>query len=142
MFLMGCDAIRGVTRQASVPHLPPSSCVIEGLESIEGLSNAHHEERTGGWPITLTGLKPPETLHYYFYDFQGVSGWLYFAKDYKGRVEFSQGYITVNKPAPQAEIDVPRPVMVQIERRLETQCTLQNLAANIKESCSGVKCPK
>jgi hypothetical protein len=139
--LVGCDVIRGVSRRASLPSLPPSSCVIRSLESVQGVTNVSYKPQTGGTPITWTGTKPSDMVHYYFYDFQGLSGNLYFLKDYKGRVEFSQGYITVNKPVPQAEIDILRPVMRQLEQRLEAECGLYGLVANIKETCSGVTCP-
>jgi hypothetical protein len=51
-----------------------------------------------------------------------------------------QGYARLNKAPPQAEIDVVRPIMRQLERRLEAECGLRDLSVNIKEWCSGVKC--
>jgi hypothetical protein len=46
------------------------------------------------------------------------------------------------KPMPQAEIDTLLPAMLEIEWRLEAECGLPNLIANIEESCSGAKCSK
>ena len=134
---------RGVRRQAFVPNVPSSACVIQSLKSTPGVTNVRYEARTvGGRTLTLTGLKPPDTFHDYFYDIQGHSGNLYFSEDYKGRVEFIQGYLRLNKTPPQAEIDIIRPVMRQLESRLEVECGLPDLAVNIKEMCFGVKCPK
>jgi hypothetical protein len=139
--LAGCDYIAGVDREAFVRNVPPSTCVIKSLESIQGVTNVRYEARAGGKSLTLTGLKPPDTYHYYFYDFQGLSGGLYFLENYERQIQFSQGYTRVNKLPPQAEIDIIRPLMLQIERRLEAGCGLTDLAVNIKESCSsGVKC--
>src|SRR5262245_37720767 len=98
LYLTGCIWIRGVLRRASVPSLPASSCVIQALESSQCVTNVRHEARTGGRTLTLTGLKPPDTLHYYFYDFQGVSANLYFEKNYKGKVKFYQAYTSANTP--------------------------------------------
>jgi len=81
-------------------------------------------------------------LHYYFYDFQSVSAYLYFSKDYKGKVEFNQAYTAVNATPPQVRVDMMRPVMRELERKLEADCGLQNLVMNIEERCSGVKCSK
>ena len=140
LILTGCDAIRGVNRRALVRYVPPSDCVIGSLQSIQGVSSVRYEVRTGGTPLTWTGLKPPEKLHYYFYDLQGLHGNLYFSEDYKGKVEFWQGYIMINRTPRQVEIDTIRPVMRQLERQLETECALPNLSVTIKEWCSGVKC--
>lgn len=88
--LAGCDALRGVNRRALVRYAPASDCVIRSLQSIQGISNVRYEAHTGGRSLTWTGLKPPDKLHYYFYDFQALSGNLYFLEDYKGKVEFVQ----------------------------------------------------
>jgi hypothetical protein len=70
--LVGCDVLRGVNRRAFVRSVPPSDCVIRSLESIQGVNNIRYEMRTGGRTLTWTGLKAPDTLHYYFYDLQGI----------------------------------------------------------------------
>jgi hypothetical protein len=89
----------------------------------------------------LKGLIPPDKFHYYFYRFDGIGAFLYFLENYNGKVEFVQGDTRLNKAPPQTDIDKIRPVMRQLERRLEAACSLPDLSVRIKESCSGVKCP-
>jgi hypothetical protein len=88
--------------------------------------------------VTLSGLQEPARVHYYFYTFQALQGYLHFQRDYKGRVEFSQSYFRIHSPPPQAEIDTMYPVMRQIEANLQRDCALP--ALKVQEYCRGVKC--
>ncbi len=136
--LMACDSLSGVIRSAEVPHLPNAACVVEALESIPGVTRVRHQIEEGGRPLTLHGVERPDTLHYYFYEVDGVPGSLYFVQDYLGRVDLRQGNVYLNREMPKKEFDTIYPVMRALERNLEQHCGLSDLTLAVQEYRSGI----
>jgi hypothetical protein len=135
--LAGCDTISGVNRRALVSKIPSVACVDHMLKKVDGICAIRHEVKEGGRPLTLTGIKPPNALHYFFYKVHGLNGYFYFDQNFEGKIEFNQGYTYINAIPPQEEMDLILPVMKQIELLLESEC---NLELNIVEHCMLVEC--
>ena len=63
-----------------------------------------------------------------------------FIVDYNGTVEYAQELMCTGRPATDEWINATRPIMLQIEARLEQNCGLTNLSASVEQICYGVKC--
>jgi hypothetical protein len=121
--------------------MPRSALIESTIRDTPGVDHVTYRYSTGGRPLTLTGIKPADQVHTFRYEGgENVRGSILFVVDYKGRVDFSQSLMMLGKRPPQAWINESRPVMIEIEKRLEQQCHLSNLTALVEERCFGVKC--
>jgi hypothetical protein len=139
--LTGCDTGYGLYRHGHVSFMPPPQQVSAAVQGTPGVDEVEYRLSEGGRPITLFGIKSPEQVYTFSYrGSSNVHASLQFVVDYNGRVEYSQSLMRLGRPPPQETIDATRPVMLQIEGRLEQSCGLSNLQASVEEICRGVKC--
>jgi hypothetical protein len=137
-----CDYIAGISRTARISEMPPATCIESAISSVGGVESVRHEVREGSRPLTLTGIKPPDTVHYFFYTTRQQGGAvLHVLIDYKGETELAQSLFAINQTPSQEDIDAIRPVMLQVEHALEAQCGLASLSTALEELCTGVECP-
>lgn len=141
LLLAGCDHGYGISRRARVLLLPAPALVESVIRDVPGIDNVQYDLSQGGRPLTLTGIKSPDQVHSFLYHGgSSVHGSVLFVVDYRGRVEYSQSLMALGRRPPQEFVDATRPVMLEIERRLERSCGLKNLAGAVKEYCYGVTC--
>lgn len=141
VLLVGCDPGYGIYRHARVSFMPAPARVGAVVRETPGVDNVQYRYSEGGRPLTLTGIKSSDQVHTFSYrGGSNVHGSLQFVVDYKGTVEYSQSLMSLGRRPPQEWIDATRPVMLQIEARLEQNCGLTNLPASVEETCHGVKC--
>src|SRR5690349_799070 len=87
----GCDTFYGVRREAKLAELPDLAAVRARIESYPEMLEVKSSERTGGRPVTLTGLKPANRVFTFSYtDHANVHGTLVFDRNSKGEVAYSQ----------------------------------------------------
>ena len=140
--LVGCDVGHGVTRMSRpFQPYPGTLCVANAAGSIEGVSELSHSEEQGGRPITLSGIKAPDRIYRFRYKYDNVENDFYFRVRYDGETELRHVYGCIGCTPPQDVIDTIYPYFLALERALEDQCDISDLAGNIQEHCSGVKCP-
>jgi hypothetical protein len=136
----GCDMVYGVTRSAQVSHVPHPNQVKKTIASVPGVEKVTHAFYEGERPITSHGIQVPNKVYEFTYSGgTNVHGELEFVMDYSGKVYFSQSLLMMNQIPPQAWVDATRPVMKQIEIRLEQECGLTGLSTSVVERCHGVK---
>jgi len=136
--LTGCDPGFGIVRSADdVSVIPPDSCVVGALGAIPGIGNVSVRTEDGSRPLTLHGIEKPDKLHYYYYQYQGIPGWLYFSVSYSGRVSYRQGKIWLGNRTPQRQEVINRlyPAFNLVERALETKCGMADLIPKVHEQC-------
>jgi len=137
--LVGCDTgYYGIHRYARVSFMPELDKVGVVVRETPGVDDVQYRATAARHPIPLPGIM--SQVHTFSYrGASNVHGSLSFILRYKGTVEYSQSLLTRRRP-PQEWINATRPVMLQIETRLEQSCGLTNLQASVDESCVGVKC--
>jgi hypothetical protein len=139
--LTGCDPGYGIYRHARVSFMPAPAMIGEVVRQTPGVDDVQYRFSEGGRPLALSGIKSPDQVHTFSYrGGSNVHGSLMFIVDYKGTVEYSQSLMCLGRPPTQEWIDATRPVMLQIETRLEQNCGLTNLSASVEQICHGVKC--
>ena len=139
--LAGCDTFYGVSRYTdNFSPAPLDSCVIEAVESIDGISKVTFQVEDGGRPLTLHGIEKPDQIHRFWYEYKGIRNNFYFAVTYQGAVEYHHGYGCLNCRPPQAVIDKIYPVFASVEGAIEAHCGLVGFKARVKEGCAGVRC--
>lgn len=141
--LTGCDIGYGITRSAALRAVPPLECVHRVVESTPGIVSVNYSHNEDG--TTLTLKSPAHIADTFFYSGREgsyISGILQIHQDHRGTVSLSQNLTYLNARPPQSDIDASRPVMAQIEQRLESECGITGLVKNITERCAGVECPK
>jgi len=139
-FIAGCDPIYGISRNSRLSSLPELDCVESAIRSVPRVTTVRRWYTEGSRPLALTGIKPPDHDYYFSYEVEDTGASLYLSVNYRGEVEYSQHLIKIGSPPPQKDIDVVRPVMVEVETALESRCNVRGLHAAIEESCSGVTC--
>lgn len=140
MLLAGCDRYYGVTRTASVSSIPSHSCVEAALQKTSGISDISYKFSKSNKPLTLSGIKPADQAHYYFYKAGSLKGYIYVETTYTGASSIRQTYRELHSKPSQEEIDLMRPLMGEIEVNIEAACGINGFAKSVVESCSGVSC--
>jgi hypothetical protein len=141
LLLLGCDPGYGIYRSARLPFMPSPALVGTVVKETPGIDYVDYSTSEGGRPLTFTGIKSPDQVHWFSYrGASNVEGTLQFVVDYKGRVEYSQSLMCFGYRPTRQSIDATHPMMLRIEARLEQQCGLTNLVASVRENCHGVKC--
>jgi hypothetical protein len=114
---------------------------MEVLRGTPGVDEVEYCATQGSRPLKLTGIKAPDQVHRFIYrGTANVEGVLQFVVDYEGTVQFSQTLLALGQPPRQERVDATRPIMLQIETRLEQCCGPANLRSSVKETCFRVKC--
>lgn len=139
--IAGCDTMRGVTRVAYFEPVPDSECVIASAKSINGLTEIKYSTESGGRPLTLHGIEKANLIHRYWYTYKDINNNFYFVESYNGKVEFRHGYSCLNCYPPKEVIEKIYPFIIQMENQLQEQCGVSSLVSDVREFCSGVKCP-
>jgi hypothetical protein len=140
--LAACDFLYGVNRRAALARLPQVDCVRETLETTPGIDQVDYGAGVGSRPITWTGLQAADQVHTFLFRGDGVQGAVQFVVGYDGDVEFSDTLLELNRKPPQELIDGTRPVMRNLEARLEQRCAVEGLVREVHETCWGVACPE
>lgn len=110
------------------------------MEQVGDISSVRHEYSEGARPLTITGIKRPNQLHYFFYETKGLGGYVLVSITYDNRTRFGQSYGAINVVPRQTFIDDIRPVMVEIEKAVERSCGIAGFSTQIVEYCRGVRC--
>lgn len=142
LLLSACDFIYGVSRTATVTHVPDMDCLRARIMTYPEVKKVVLEKRDGGRPITLTGVKAPDKLWYLNYRGKNVFASILFAKDYKGAVNYSQSLIRMNARPPQSEIDATWPIMLRVERDLDRHFGFSELRSQAQTAVNGVTLPE
>ena len=138
--LTSCDPLFGVTRRAHVALMPEPARVAALIQATPGVDDVQYHYSEGGRPLTLTGAKPANQIHTFFYrGGSNVRGELQFVVNYKQDVEFSQTLLSIGSRPPQARIDATHPIMLKLEQELEKACLLKNLQSSVVERTFGVQ---
>jgi hypothetical protein len=139
--LAACDPIYGVSRRATVGHMPNPAKVRSIVQHTPGVESVGYQQIAGSKPITLGGIQRPTAVHTFVYSGgSNVRGVLQFQVDYRNQVQYSQTLIRMFEPPPQQDVDATLPVMKRIELRLETQAGLSGLQSSVVQRCDGVIC--
>jgi len=142
MSVAACDPIYGVSRQATVGHMPDPVRVRSIVQHTPGVKSVRYQQIEGSKPLTLSGIQPATAVHTFIYTGgPDVHGVLQFTVDYRKRVDYSQTLIEMFKPPPQQWVDATLPVMKRIELRLEAEAGLPGLQGSVVQRCTGVVCP-
>ena len=140
IILSGCDFIYGVSHNVRIDYIIDHHCIKEALSQISEVREVEYRYEKGGIPITITGFKERDQLHYYRYKTSDINGYVLVQTDYEQKTLIHQTYINVNVKPPQEEIDIIRPVMKKIIASFGDTCGIQNIETIATESCNGVKC--
>ena len=137
--LSGCDTFYGVTRNATLGTYIQIDCARHVIEATPGVEKLDYAAVHTG-----KGLFHPTPWAYNF-SFVGTPksntvGSIQIYKEYDGSLSYHASLIMINQKPPQAWIDATRPVMLEIEKQLATQCGATDLPTNLKETCQGVVC--
>lgn len=134
LLISGCDTLYGISRRAEINTCPSKTEVEKLLYSLPEISTVRYERDEGGVPLTLTGLKEPPVIHTYMYSgATNVSGVLQFNIDHKNTVSYSQTLLAFGSPPPQEMMDATLPVMIKIEKLLETKLNITNLTSSVEK---------
>ena len=134
--LSGCDKAYGVRRQAKVSKMPNVGIIENIIKSTKGVYNVKYEYFEGGKTLSIKGLQPGEKIHSFNYSGkQGVWGSVQFIIDPKNNIYFTQTLLDVKK-VPENIIKESRPVMLEIESKLEKEGGIEGLTSNITEYIS------
>jgi len=134
----------GVTRSAAIAEMPPLECIRTALQSLPSVASVDYKHVEGGAVVTLSGLKRPaftsDSFRYLGTDGSHVVGVLAIGMNYGQVLKLSDSLTQINVRPPQADIDATRPVMAEVEERVELSCGVVGLRTKILESCRGVSC--
>ena len=140
--LAACDPIYGVSRRATVGHMPDPAKVRSIVQHTPGVGSVRYEQIQGSKPVTLGGIQAATAVHTFIYTGDSdVHGVLQFTVDYRKHVNYSQTLLQMFQPPPQQWIDATLPVMKHIELRLQTEAGLPGLESSVVQGCDGVVCP-
>lgn len=126
VLITGCDPMCGVVRQARVPFMPEPASIASTIRATPGVDDVDY-----GW--TLNESKPPDQI--YWFEYRGgtnIHGSIYFGVDCKRQVIYRQSFGHIGRLS-QSELDAMHPVMLEIEKRLATDCGLTNLPSDVVE---------
>jgi hypothetical protein len=140
--LAACDPIYGVSRRATVGHMPDPVKVRSIVQHTPGVKSVRYQQIEGSKPLTLGGIQPATAVHTFIYTGgSDVHGVLQFTVDYRKRIAYSQTLLQMFQPPPQQWIDATLPVMKRIELRLQAEAGLPGLQSAVVQRCDGVVCP-
>ena len=121
--------------------MPPLNCVEGAIISVPEVRHLRMWEDRGSYPLTWSGIKQPDRLYYFEYEAGDTIGMIVFSINYAGKIEYSQHYSWRSAELAIREVGLIRPIMVEIEQRLEQRRSIATLLATIEEHCSGIDCP-
>lgn len=134
---LGCEREYGVVRTTVLARLPDLSCISRVLEATSGINSVRVASAGDDEP---SGAPDPGDHHYFFFEGPRVDGELLVVVEEQGTIRFSQSFVLVNEKPPQEVIDTTRAVMRTVERRLEADCGMKGLSADVQEICLRVSC--
>jgi len=136
-----CDIFYGVFHSArDVSPIPSDSCVVNAIGAIPGITNVSSGVEAGGRPLTLHGVEKPDEIHRFFYEYHGIRSSFFISVSYQGHADYFHDFIDINRKPSQDVIDRLHPVFSEVDRVLQTQCGMTNLALKVHETCRGVRC--
>jgi hypothetical protein len=121
--------------------MPSMQCVQSAITSVPGIVSVQYREEDLGPVHAGSGNAVHEVQH--VFDYRGaesshVGASLRILGQYDGTIEFYHSLMQVHAP-PQEDVDATRPVMLEIEDKLESQCGVA-LSSRVRESCRAVQC--
>jgi hypothetical protein len=138
-----CDISPGVVREAHIESVPEVACVRSVLETTPGVHYLKYQEAVGK-TISIHGISDQVT-NYFEYEIDGLVNLLIVVHSNGREATFfqSEEWAPNNAIPPgfQGMIDRSRPIMGEIERRLEEKCEVMGLSMAIRERCRVVQCP-
>ena len=140
--ISGCDYYNGVTRSYSLQSTIEYSCVESVLETHPQVAEFRYSIEGGSRELTWSGVQKPDQIHRFSYQLTGTDYWpnFYFVERYDGVIEYRHSLGCLNCTPPQEDVDLVRPFMKSIERRLEDSCGLTGISASTEEHCVRVDC--
>jgi hypothetical protein len=133
-FLIGCEHIYRIERDATVSAPIDSTCVVAAIESVDAVNYLLAEDFGD--------------IEHFYYEIpvgfvQGeldyVSPSISLSRSSSG-LEFRHMLMSINQKIPKEDADVMRPIMDGIESAIESSCELVGFDASIVEECLGVSC--
>jgi hypothetical protein len=141
MSCSSCDIFYGVFHSAQdVSPVPSDLCVVNAITTIPGITNVSSRVDAGSRPLTLHGVEKPDEVHRFFYEYHGIHSSFFISVSYQGRANYFHDFIEINRKPPQDVIDQLHPVFNEVDRALQSQCGMTNLALKVHETCRGVRC--
>lgn len=123
--LFGCDSFHNFSRTIRLDSSVEHECIKIALGNVEQVKNVKYELRSGGRPLTLTGIQDSDIHHYYYYEIEDLYGHIILTKDYKNTSEIIQGYPTYNLKNNQATINKINYVIEEIQNSVEKECEIK-----------------
>jgi hypothetical protein len=140
MCLVGCDIYYGLVRRVDVDYFIDHHCIEQALGKVKEVREIEYKYEEGSKPLTITGLKKADQVHYYYYKTDQINGYIYLTTTYENKSEICQTYGSLHITPPQEHIDIIRPIMKKIEKSINETCGIHNIETIVQESCNGVKC--
>ena len=123
--LSACDFTAGVYRVSNLEQLPLPACVEETLRTVAGVTKVTYT------PTELNG-RPLDRFRYHA---EGVNI-LVDIESKAAHPTYIQYYEVFNTVPPKDLVMRLRPVMVRVDKALESHCGMLGLSENIEEHCS------
>jgi hypothetical protein len=139
--LCGCEVFQGVIREsAEYDHTPQTTCVMNAISTVPGITNVAYHAKSGGRPITMHGIEKADLIQLYDYKYEGLKGSLWIVLRYDGHATLQDSFGCLNCRLSQSEVNRIYPAILQIEHALEAQCGMVGLRKKMHEYCRGVTC--
>ena len=131
--LCGCEVFNGVVREsAEFDQTPPTTCVINAISSIPGVTNVtYHDE---------SRIEEKDLIQSYNYKYEELEGSLWIVIQNDGHATLYDRFGCLNCKLSQAEVNRIYPAILEIEHALEVQCGMVGLQSKMREYCRGVTC--
>lgn len=136
LLFVACDPFHGVMRRYEIQGPVEFDCVESVLAETPSVSRySYSVEDTHNW----IGPKQKHVFSYEVADRGSLANLIYYPQR-NGFVSYYHSFGCIACSPPQEIIDVYRPVMLEVESRLEKQCDLRGLPSTYQDSCTAVRC--
>jgi hypothetical protein len=146
-FIAGCESFYGITRYADrLPAPPNPECVTAAMTSVNGVGNVQHQFVPDTQRVaTINGIKDPDQRHAFSYEYAGISNSLSYTERHDKTTRYDHDFGCKNctaTPEFVARVERLHPVMKEIDRAIESRCSITGMMKSIREICRKVDCDK
>lgn len=141
VFLVGCDPFWGLTRSFHTDQPISTTCIQQAFDQV---SEIHDVQYQAPDVKQVPHLHPSITqLHSYTFEIGTLQSALTWEVYDSGQSELRQGFSAMGRRPVQSDVDIIRPIMINIEHALQARCGISNLESRVTEHCAlpgGVEC--
>jgi hypothetical protein len=123
--LFGCDRFYSYSHTSNFPVQIEHRCIEDALQSVASVSNIKYEYHKGDSPVTISGVKDADSLHYYFYNISKLKGHVLLSTNFKNESNIRQHYSTYGIKEGDNESDILMDSMAEIEAAIEAKCNIK-----------------